>query len=309
MPSTGLNIRTLGTVPDPDGVFPILREDPILPDEGALYLFDFAHGLNDRSAAKIDTSAGVPATGAAVPNLAWEQAATMVGSGTETTLTGQLSYGGITTAGSTKGKIEFTPKGGLHVIQSQSIAFGSDDGAALILASGPHKDWLTTHRNDHQWFFEIWTKTTRLATHTGIVKAEVGGGSTGGTVLLYNMSRISSGGLGNPRLGQRNSTATTTVQRANVAGGVTAITNAYQIIAPWLTATRGGYTFNDANLATYNTKWASEVLYLAYAEDLTVSGRTYAEADAAGAASFALAFGSTGRFYGDTIPTDPTTIA
>lgn len=55
-------------------------------------------------------------------------------------------------------------------------------------------------------------------------------------------------------------------------------------------------------------KAASRVLYRWYLEDLTVSGRTYAEVLAADYALYQQAFGVGGRYYGDTLPTDPSTI-
>lgn len=53
---------------------------------------------------------------------------------------------------------------------------------------------------------------------------------------------------------------------------------------------------------------AAQVFYRFYLEDLTVSGRTYDEVDALDAAAFTTAFAPGGRYYGDTVPTDPNTV-
>lgn len=63
-----------------------------------------------------------------------------------------------------------------------------------------------------------------------------------------------------------------------------------------------------ANNTSYGNKSGSSVLYRAYVEDLTVSGRTFAQVLAADQAMYAQAFGVGGRYYGDTVPSVPATV-
>lgn len=74
-----------------------------------------------------------------------------------------------------------------------------------------------------------------------------------------------------------------------------------------------GTTFSGQNTNAMGTgnahhRMPSMILYRFVLEDLTVTGRSFATADAIDAAQFAAAFGTGGRYNGDTY-TDPATIA
>lgn len=80
--------------------------------------------------------------------------------------------------------------------------------------------------------------------------------------------------------------------------GVTGAPSTFQLGAGMLSSYTG---------ATYRNKQNSVILYRAYIEDLTVSGRTYAEVDALDYALYQAAFAAGGRYFGDTY-TDPVTL-
>lgn len=63
---------------------------------------------------------------------------------------------------------------------------------------------------------------------------------------------------------------------------------------------------NQSMKSTTGTTYApSYILYRMYLEDLTVSGRTYAQVDAIDYAMWQTAFSAGGKFYGDTFTASP----
>jgi hypothetical protein len=86
---------------------PVVRADSVLPAEGALMLVDPTHPTGS-------WAAGVPANSATVRNIAWEQAASAIGSGTESSLAATIYNVGMS---GSAGLVERTTQGGLHGIR------------------------------------------------------------------------------------------------------------------------------------------------------------------------------------------------
>jgi hypothetical protein len=67
-------------------------------------------------------------------------------------------------------------------------------------------------------------------------------------------------------------------------------------------------TYNAAVLSSRNGHWPSWVVYRFYVEDLTVSGRSLATVYALDQAALAAAFATGGRYNGDAVVTNPSSL-
>lgn len=282
-----------------DTTLPVLRDDPVLT-AGSLSLIEPAHQANP-------LAAGVPASSGTVPNIAWKEAATVLGtaSPTKASLPAVLTYtGAVGTAGS-KGIVERTGKGGLHVIVSQAQSLAAGDGALLTLDSTV-RSYLAANPT-HSYYLSTWGRITRADPTPGLNTAhEMSGIGFSGDSSNY-ITALHSNGLTYPasNLGAANVPSVAgnflaAVGRAGSNGTPTA--NGRAIWA----APAGSY--NAAVVGTRNTHWVSWVMYRLYVEDLTISGRTYATVKALDDAAFATATGTGGRYAGDTF-TAPSTLA
>src|SRR5690242_14691241 len=133
MAASGLKIVLPGDFTDTS--LPVLYDDAVL-SPGALVLYDLNHSLNPTSGA-INATSGTPTNGAVVSNLAWKTASTIIGSGTQSSLSGAVGVTGnfVAGVGSPTGKAERSTKGGLHVVASQAASLASGDSVTLGLAS------------------------------------------------------------------------------------------------------------------------------------------------------------------------------
>lgn len=294
-----------------DTSIPKLRDDLVLPDAGALLLVDPMHSMS-----KWSSDTAVPANNDLLPNLVQSQALAALGSSNPADVQPNFVTAGY---GATKGKSERTSKGGLHVIHSQDPVQNPDGAGgtayATILIPLPVKNYLFTNMS-HLYFHSLWFRTTR-AFRTGQVVWH-SAIATNTSASGRDMVRISSGqtatSINNYQSVGARDDATTVgagsygVRRAVVTG------SGFRSTAPTSGAGILGYLFSVGNYGTVNgyqnaaNGSASGVFYRSYLEDLTVSGRTYAQAEAADAAAFEAAFGPGGRYAGDTVPTDPATI-
>lgn len=293
---TGLRFRIPTNFTDTS--IPVLPADPLLPSAGALFLTDLTH-LGE------PWSSGVPANSSRVPNIAWKQAAAMLGSGTKESLAGEIYNVGLT---GTKGLVERTPKGGLHAIVSPTVTTGSSDGFNIAVPDAVYNFMRT---NAHLYYASLWQRVTRAASDP-----------TGASKVMMQISTPSSWGVGlsqkanlagTPLLGRPVDESTTVPVFRNTSGVPIAAfaTDAITALTPYLPGHRSLFLVgNRSNTNSQSLGQAgSRIVYRVYLEDLTVSGRTYAQADAADYALFTkelLTVG--GRYYGDTF-TNPTTIA
>jgi hypothetical protein len=283
-----------------DLTLPILRDDPVL-SAGTLMMLEPNHPARP-------LAAGMPANNTLVPNIAHKELNAILG-GTYNVgdLDPKIVYTGL--AG-TKGKMERSGKGGIHGIVSQAVALGSTDGAQTQMFAVLNNYIKANYA--HSYYFSFWDRMTRINTGslgtTGAGTEGVIGSSTAaaqqlmmqvGTTLLNGSgvqagSRVGANAVG-PRFG-------------NLA--LTGPLNSFDAPAATLGALWGAWSgsYNSAVLASRNNNWPSFVFYRFTIEDLTVSGRTYAQADAADFAEYTKqVLTAGGRYYGDTF-TDPTTI-
>lgn len=276
-----------------DPAMPIIRDDPVLAD-GTLLLVDLGHSLGR-------IAAGLPAEGSAIPNIAYRQAATLIGSGDQASLSPTWSTSGLTSGDAI---VERSGKLGLHVIMSQVNDEEGDNARVAFPAA--IKQYMLDHPT-HDYALSVWERLTRPAVAGATADIEAGiynsfiGPATSNNLMLFSRFQ----GYPGVRLGARGMSvqAAGNVLRNMAVDGFTGTLPASlsQIEAVW---TCGGY----GAFATYMThKSRSAIFYRMVFEDLTASGRTYADFDAADLAAFNAAFAAGGRFYGDTF-TDPATL-
>ncbi|UVT31703.1 hypothetical protein SEA_PATOS_5 [Gordonia phage Patos] len=296
-------------IPRSGGSGPSLEIDGML-NAGSLLLVDPNHYAKP-------WSAGVPAHLSQIPNLASAKVAQLLGApavepgvGYHSTFT----LGGAINNG-TKGLVERTSKGALHGIVSQSVALASGDGVNMTI----HPDlraYLAANQS-HRYYVSQWDRLTRAnagsmpgsaAQFTGVSAA-----STSSTLLaLIRTDSIYQGGGGfisdpnafvaTPGLnsaGDRFIACGPTTDQTIVVGQTV-------FAGPMWGASTG--TYNAAVLGTRNTFWPSFVFRRFYLEDLTVSGRTFAQARDADLALHNAAVAAGGRYGGDTW-TSPASVA
>lgn len=292
-----------------DTTLPKDRIDPVLPDAGALYLWDAAHPAGPQPA-------GVPAQSSAMPNIAWQQAAAMIGSGDATTLsmkalltTGAGAYG---TGGLSL--LERTAKGGIHSITSQASDPGTV-GFGISLAD-PLMTYVLGNSPEHFFYWSVWTRTTRSDWAAPVSAGkresylEISNGSSGSSNYLAGIfnagnAKGASGNAGRaPADGQAVGPFLSNVVSKEWTGTEPATAAQSQRLAAVIGAGVGAYQYT----AGIRQSKASRIVYRVYAEDLTVSGRTYSQVDALDLAQYTKdMITAGGRYVGDTF-TAPSTI-
>lgn len=305
---TGLKIVLPSAFTDISGLS-VLRDDARLT-AGSLVLIDPAHPADP-------WAAGTPADADTVPNIAWKEAAAVIGSGTQSSLKGLVTKPSQFTG--SVGTLERSGKGGLHVIMSASGSYGTGKGIGVRPPLGV-SDWIVAHPT-HSYYLSVWQKVTRFTNGSETVagislnstpSAEsnslvcIGGGDTynqpsGGTRIGYRRSRAEwrpSGDAGlNPPFADP--------VFANIA--VTQYSGTPNITGSTAQAMMKMFSAGACQPFNTNTSgqgWRSAVLWSAYLEDLTVSGRSYATVDGLDFAEYTKQCLTTGgRYYGDTYTT------
>lgn len=288
----GLRIRVPGASFSGPYLNPI---DPVLPRHGAVLLIEPGHPLS--------TWAGIIPDH--VPNLA-EESAVALGLTTSVVWSGGLNA---------TNKAERTSKGGLHLAHA-----ASDSTANSGLLGTLHGSVMNHIRTTKpKWYMSLWARSTLLnvapapgtllmaASNTQHFLSIRKAGLAGAPNNLQVASKIGSGALGT-------TIGPAQLQPSFYAGSVDT--------AAFYAATPTNAFFTDAAAAIYalivgnvgnqdnSTRGAqgAHIYYRVYMEDLTVSGRTYAQARDADLAEYTrqvLTLG--GRYYGDTW-TDPATL-
>ncbi|WP_188043656.1 hypothetical protein [Changpingibacter yushuensis] len=285
--------------------------DPVLPTQGALLLIDPTHPVLGA------WEAGVPASGGTVPNLAWDHAAAVLGSGTEESLACAMDYSGMS---GSKGLIERTTRGGLHGIfsQTQNVAAGDTTHMSIRLPE-PLRLWISTGAaKEHSTFVSVWGATTRVTNmNPGQFEAILElmeGNTTAGRAL------IRSNGAGYPNVNNTNHLGSSHYPAAVLPAGpfrkALGTGAAGGVFVSYGADSNSVFAVGNVGLNRYSGgstpvplgHSGSRVLYRVYVEDLTVSGRTYAEVDALDQSLFASeVLTAGGRYYGDTY-TNPSTL-
>ena len=264
-----------------DTSLPIIRNDALL-SKGSLFLFDPSHSMGGFEGTASQT---------VVPNVAWKEASALIPGETADSLSGKVFHN--LAAGEIL--VERTPKKGVHIINS--LLNQTADRNWHIQPSSKLAAYMVANGATHKFYVSLWLGRTRR-----------GVGPAGSTFHLFNNPRnmfIAPGdglnGIGrlNYRATDDNGGAVPHQRFTNTdINGVTGAPRTFQLGAGMLSSYTG---------ATYRNKQNSVILYRAYIEDLTVSGRTYAEVDALDYALYQAAFAAGGRYFGDTY-TDPVTL-
>lgn len=276
-----------------DTAMDVLYDDELM-SKGSLLLHDLSFST--------EPLVGVPATGGFIPNLAWETAAAIIGSGTHDSLRSTLSYN-LTGA---DGQMERTSKGGLHVEIKQS-GYTNGRGAA-IRAAAALEAYIEAHPNN-DFYFSIYSRITRAAlagspseSFSSFIYNSTAGALANYLLGFYRSGYDSSAGIpaGNARADPAKNTVGNTYRSVGPTNWTGTAPSAGQLRA--LLADWGNYTNAGLSAGNAHPSW---IFYRCYLEDLTVSGRTYAQVDALDHAIWAKAFADGGRYYGDTF-TAPT---
>lgn len=293
--STGLKILVPGVVTDP--TLPKLRIDPILPQEGALSLIEPNHPANPIAAGNV-TNAQV------LPNIAIEQATELVPAGTSTTLGSAWSQGAGFAANTV---VERSTKGGIHVVARRTANADNGNRAGKIDYGSDIRAYLGANKG-HVLFGSWWGLVTRQIdlTHTSAsaqhmrIGLSSTDGAWGGWGFFTNPADV---------IQVRPYTARRTDYR-DAASRPTPAGPLHQNVRVSSQAADNALSAGQVwamSVGTYSDD-PSLIFYRAYIEDLTVSGRSYAEVDAIDRALYVehvLTAG--GRYYGDTY-TAPATL-
>jgi hypothetical protein len=264
---------------------------------GTLLLIEAAHTLGG-------FPSGAPVDGAKITNLVRDNAAQILGATDKTTLDAPMQ---VVAMSGTTGKVERTPRGGIHAIQS-STQTGSNQGFQTQIPL-PIIAYIKANPS-HSYYFSHWATPTKLGTGS---QDEFGGAmQSASDSYLFGLGTVAAGGSqGGTSLGavgnSRGTVNTPMIRNQGVTAPSTSFTGQAN--------TAGRYSiFELGNFLTINAGTGksglhgAHVFYRGYIEDLTVSGRAYADAYAADLSEFNKQFASGGRYYGDTIPTDPATL-
>ena len=337
---SGLKLTIPTTFTNPNLKY--LRDDPVLPNTGAMMLIDPTHPASA-------WAAGVPADQALLPNLASSQLQALLGSSAAADLQPRLHK--PATFSGAAGLIERTTKGGLHGISPQSGASITGSGPVLALSTKLIKYILENPK--HDYFMSLWTRVTRepVSPFNNSTIFALNGSGQQTNSYLFNVAAAQSANLANGvyplnirpnvtsiRLGLRDTSTTlrgdrfismatdtwrtatagledslpgdgtnTTVTGSHAGGGI-AFGSALSWPGIGATGNVANGNFAVTNNVAHKNNVSSHIVYRLYLEDLTVSGRSYATVDALSWAEYqkqVLTPG--GRYYGDTF-TDPATL-
>lgn len=273
-----------------DTSLPTLKLDPLL-NSGSLILIEPAHTANP--------FAGVPTNGAILPNLARDEFTDLTGV-TGETVDGKFVQGTGWIDGTT-GRIERTARGGLHGISTQG---------ELVSNANAYIDLPTAFRSyvvDHQsndYYVSAWQRYTRKEGATYPLYGLIGSstGSAGPHLTSWQQSSRPDGSHAN-LLGHRTPSASF-LEPYRRAIAVKQVTGSES-----LATIRAHFGWGRLPVATSSNGYPSWIIYRLYVEDLTVSGRTWEEVDAADAALHAAAFGAGGRYEADSFTAPSSVVA
>ncbi|VXB32269.1 hypothetical protein [Pseudoclavibacter sp. 8L] len=264
--------------------------DPILTN-GSLLLVEPAH---PRRA----WASGVPAQNATIPNVARTQASALLG--VAPSAVEAIAKNTIT---ATEGVVERTAKGGVNTVVSQTAGtFPRQFGIAIPESI---RTYIATNKANRfymsLWFrptknpatgttwryaFIIPTSSATTASITGI--AHDGAGTFFSTPTASDARRL---GATEVRVGVNRFQAVA-ANGAPSSGWTAAVTSAFEQIVQY-----------GARLSGEEQKSPSGWFYRVYIEDLTVSGRSFDQVRQRDQALWTGAFGTGGRYEGDSAPT------
>lgn len=275
------NLNIIAGASFPSNIAKVATVDGI-ESSGSLLLVEPGHSA--------DPWIGVPVTTSRVPNLLRSSADTVTG---KATMDGAL----VRSAVAGKGAVERTAKGGLHVITKPTATLASDSSLTIKIPDAV-ADHISTNYS-HRYFVSVWARTTAAKQSTI---------SNPAIPIMALQSQTAFGvELRNTAPGARSAANVNSPYNYADAVGQYRLNAEVTALAGPLGGTAPFFVQNllQAGNAMTGTiadfgKMGSYVFYRGYIEDLTVSGRTYAQCEALDASLHAQAFGVGGRYYGDT---------
>lgn len=269
----------------------IITRDKI-ESEGSLFLFDGNHSAG--------AFVGLPVRDAAIPNVLANKAAAILGVAESAV---GLIVGGATINGPTW-KSERTSKGGIHGLITQ--AGGQVGGPQYYIKASPAiRNYVLANPN-HKYYASIWTRITRQSLKASSVMAPMYFiGPTTANQLFSFEGGIPSPISGPTLLGRKADPLLPDVPTQPLAVPY----NRFGSVGVQGLVGTGPTTEHEISLVVgVAGAWAggmvnqapSRIIYRSYMEDLTVSGRTYAEVEAIDYAMYQEAFGVGGKFANDT---------
>ncbi|MGP5446159.1 hypothetical protein, partial [Pseudomonas helleri] len=194
-----------------------------------------------------------------------------------------------------------TVKGGLHVIKSKVNDLNNTRFTLRIPAA--IKAYLLANKS-HSFYFSIWQQVTRKFDAADMPLAVLAESAYTNDFLINIQVNGTPGGA-----------STNTLGKASNLDPFSATGSAkHQVAVSKATGSLNNMAYTDLfifggcpSAGVMNSalhKGGSQILYRVYLEDLTVSGRTYADVKEQDDVLFQAAFAPGGKFYGDT-HTDP----
>ena len=200
-------------------------------------------------------------------------------------------------------KSEYTPKGGLHIASSRTTMGGTNVFMGMFLP-GAIRRYIAANPS-REYYFSAWYRITAPLL-SGFTGPYVGVAKNDGSNGFFRMSRTATNTLNNLAfdVGSRNTTGMCVEQASNIYRG-TALSNSTTDFMGSLFHVGG--LFGSFGTTYANNNSMSVVIYRLYLEDLTASGRTFAQVKQVDDWLYAAKFGAGGSYNGDTFTT-PTTL-
>lgn len=293
---TGLRIALpdvtfTGTAP----VLPLI--DPVVPPTGGLLLIEGNHPLGG-------FPAGVPTNGAAITNILRAEAAVLLGVAASTLDPLQV----VTNMATTFGKVERTTLGGIHAIQSTTQGTTTGDGYQIRYPLN-----ILTYmkaNSSHAFYQSVWNMPTKII--SGTYNSNFVQRASPGPVYAFGMGNYGSGGAGHTVVGKQNGKTLGVVNTPMCSAHAVINTDATWIseAADFALVWNGMYEVGNFGPINRTGKNGARVMWRTYIEDLTVSGRTYEQVLELDNIEFNRQVTTVGgRYYGDTVATNPATFA
>lgn len=270
----------------------LIKYDPIESRNGSLFLWDA--GLNPLS--------GTPAIDATIPNLLSEY--------TPSTGKSLVLKRGLFSETNHNAYIrrELTSKGGMHFIVAQAYSGATNVPIHNTLqANSELQEALRSNvmGANPNLFISIWQRLTRVAPEDSSIGTSAYLSTPAGKsdFAFYKDVRFQNFTVSS------NSVATSFINKTDIDPTAIGLSNKHVMNikgkagAGVLEDTQARFViagFDGPWGGQYVNKSPSVIVYRIYVEDLTLSGRTYAQVKAIDDAEFAKAFAEGGRFYGDT---------
>lgn len=214
-----------------------------------------------------------------------------------------------TLSGHAKCLVERTARGAVHgVMTPDPIGMHATRWAYGVVPASTVFEYLFANRN-HAFYFGMIGRVTRNATVADITNLALGGLSPtesdvvdGATVNRgFGIYQAQSGNVAGAPLPTQEHYLNRRVDSNQPYFADIAVTgHSMSSLTPLTQARREIFTAGERAMSPTRVGWPSHMLYTLWIEDLTASGRTYAECSAEGVALMGRRFSEGGEYFGDT---------